>query len=193
MPAFHPRLAGLALAAALTLPLPVLAGPLTDAATAAEAALASGDMAAWAAAYEGLSDAAWSAGGFYIARHVATTGDAPAFGMYEARANTVYGTTEPIRLYVEPRGYGYGQAGDGVNQIAFDIDLAIRDGAGAVVGEVPGFSEVVIPSRARPRELMVNLTATLNGAPPGDYVLVFTFRDRNGGGAASFEQPVTLQ
>jgi hypothetical protein len=175
------------LALAVVLATPAFSGPLTDAAAAAD------DFEAWYAANEVLLETAWTAAGLHFGNLVATTGDATGYGSYEARADTVYAAGEPIHLYVEPRGYGYGDLGGGFHEISFDIDLRVLDPAGAVLVEQPSFANFVVKSMAQARELMVNLTASLDGAPAGNYTLEFTFHDRHGGESASFTNDITIK
>ncbi|WP_309664957.1 hypothetical protein [Tabrizicola sp.] len=172
---------------------PALSGPLTDAAASADAAIAAGDFDAWYAANEVLIETAWNAAGLHFGNLVATTGPATAYGAYEPRASTVYAAGEPVELYIEPRGYGYGDLGGGQLEIAFDIDLRVLEPSGSVVMEQENFANFVVKTRARSRELMVNLTATFDGAPAGNYTLEFTFKDRHSDQTASFTNDITLQ
>lgn len=187
------RFAAAALALAVALATPALSGPLVDAATKAEAAIAAGDFDAWFAANETLRDTAWTSGGLHLANVFATTGDAPGFGAYDLRPDTTYAAGEPIYLYVEPRGYGYGDLGNGMLEIAFDIDLKVLDSGGTVLLDQKSFTNFSVQTRVKARELMINLTANLTGAPPGDYTLEFTLNDKYGGQSASFTNDITIQ
>ena len=190
---FGRSLSLLAFSLATGLAAPLAAGALADAAAKAEAAIAAGDFDAWYAANETLLDAAWTAGGLHFGTLVATTGDATGYGAFAPRANTIYTASEPIHLYVEPRGYGYGDLGGGQFEIAFDIDLRMLDRAGTELFAQPDFSQFVVPTKAHARELMVNLTTTLDGAPPGDYTLEFTFRDRHSDQTAMVTNDITIK
>jgi len=172
---------------------PVLAGPVTEAATKVEAAAAADDFAAWYEANEALLEAAWNVPGLHFGNIANTTVPAPAYGNFEERADTVYAVGEPILIYAEPRGYGYGDVGGGMLEIAFGIDLRVLDPAGTVLLEMPDFSNFTLQTRAQARELMFNLTVSLDGAPPGDYQLEFTFNDRHGGQSDSFISNVTIR
>jgi hypothetical protein len=169
------------------------ASDLTEAATAAEAALAAQDFEAWSSATAALDDAVWTAGGLYIDEVVATLAPATGFGLYDARPDGPYAPGEPIYLYVQPKGYGYGDAGGGVNEIAFDIDLQIQDPSGEVLLEQKDFMQFVVNTRAKARELMVTLTTSLDGAPAGDYAPVYTLRDRHSDQQASFTHNISIQ
>ncbi|OYW61326.1 MAG: hypothetical protein B7Z10_04940 [Rhodobacterales bacterium 32-66-7] len=178
---------------ALGLAAPVLAGPVTDAATAVETAAAADDFNAWFQANEALLEAAWTVPGLHFGNIVNTTVPAPVYGNFEERADTVYAPGEPILIYAEPRGYGYGDIGGGMLEIAFGVDLRVLDPAGTVLLEMPEFSTFTLQSRAKARELMFNLSVSLDGAPPGDYQLEFTFNDRYGGQSDSFVSNITIK
>lgn len=182
-----------ALLLALGLAAPVLAGPVTDAAAEAEAAVAADDFDAWYQANEALLEAAWTLPGLHFGNLAMTTVPAPMYGNYEERADTVYAADEPILIYAEPRGYGYGDVGGGMLEIAFGVDLRVLDPAGTVLLELPEFSTFTVQTRTRSRELMFNLSVSLDGAPPGDYQLEFTFNDRHGGQSDSFTSNITIK
>ena len=182
-----------ALLLALSLATPIVAGPVTDAATKVEAAAANDDFDIWYQANEALLEAAWNVPGLHFGNIANTTVPAPVYGNFEERADTVYTAGEPILIYVEPRGYGYGDVGGGMLEIAFGIDLRVLDPAGTVLLEMPDFNNFTLQTRARARELMFNLTVSLDGAPPGDYQLEFTFNDRNGGQSDSFTSNITIK
>jgi hypothetical protein len=162
------------------LPLAAYAGDVTDLATQIEDALVKKDsgralqhattilMTAWEAT-EGL--------GFTAAVPVVDT--PKGYGVYNARADTVYKMGEPIILYAEPFGYGYGTAAAGVYTIGFDVDLRVLGADGAVVAEAPGVLAVGMESRHKNREFMADMTFNLGGLAPGVYRLETTLRDKN--------------
>jgi len=189
----RPKLSFSVFAVLAALCAPAQAGDIVDAAAKAEAAIAAGDFDAWYAANEVLLAAAWTAGGLHFGSLFAVTAAVTSFGEFVPRDDTVYAANEAIHLYVEPRGYGYGDLGAGQFEIAFDIDLRVLDPAGAVMLEQPNFGAFTVKSTARARELFVNLTATLDGAPAGDYTLEFIFRDKHSDQTASFTNDVTIQ
>jgi hypothetical protein len=47
-------------------------------------------------------------------------------------------------------------------------------------------------SRHKVRELMVNITLNLTGAPPGDYVVEWRMRDDNSPKTVAFEQAFSI-
>ncbi len=48
-------------------------------------------------------------------------------------------------------------------------------------------------SRARLRELMLNLTLTLSGIVPGDYIVEYTMRDASSTKSVKIELPFTIK
>jgi hypothetical protein len=146
---------------ALGLATPVLAGPVTDAATKVEAAAAVDDFDAWYEANDALLEAAWNVPGLHFGNIANTTVPAPVYGNFEERADTVYAASEPILIYAEPRGYGFGDVGGGMLEIAFGVDVRVLDPAGTVILEMPDFSSFSLQTRAQARELMLNLTSAV--------------------------------
>lgn len=103
--------------------------------------------------------------------------DATSFGIYTPRPDSVFKQGEQLLVYAEPVGYGYKDNGDGTYGFGVNIDLAVKDKAGAVVAEQADFASAILASRARNREFIVSITLDLSGAPAGDYVLEYTARD----------------
>ncbi len=190
MPPFR-LLPGLALA---LLPLAAPAGDLSDAAAAVEAAVAAQDFAAWQAAEGRLDELLWYSAGLHFGTLTLVSAPAAGYRMYESRADNVYAQGEPILLYAEPRGYGYGTLDNGQLQIAFDIDLTVKDtGSGEVLVEMPKLMQLTYASWGPTREFVANLTYSMGTAPPGAYTLVTTFHDLNGGQSASFTSDVVIR
>lgn len=105
--------------------------------------------------------------------------DAPpqGFGVYRERANNEFAPGEPIVIYAEPVGYSWRENPDGAYTFGFDVDLLLKTTDGAIVGGQENFQHLELTSRARNREFMLTLTLTVDGAPPGDYVVEYTTRD----------------
>ena len=80
------------------------------------------------------------------------------YGVYNVREGTVYKVGEPIILYAEPFGYGYGTAAAGVYTIGFDVDLRVLGADGTVVAEAPGVLALGTESRHKNREFMADMT-----------------------------------
>lgn len=168
------------LAVLVALPLAAYAGDVADLATKLEDALAAKDSGRALQHATTIMMTAWDATegiGFTAAVPVV---DVPkGYGVYNARVGTVYKVGEPIMLYAEPFGYGYGTAAAGVFTIGFDVDLRVLGADGAVVAEAPGVLALGMESRHKNREFMADMTFNLGGLAPGTYRLETTLRDKN--------------
>ncbi len=177
----------------LTFQGPVLAGVIADAGAVVDAALATGDFDAWYDANQALLDTAWYAAGLNFDSLIIVKAPAQGFGGYEARGNNVFAPGEEINIYAEPKGYGFGDLGDGKYEIAFAIDMKVMTPDGSEVANMPDFAELKLASFGQPHEFVANVTITLTGAPAGDYALELTFRDLHGGQSADFTMRVSIQ
>jgi hypothetical protein len=117
--------------------------------------------------------------------------DAPpqGFGVYHERAHNEFAPGEPIVIYAEPVGYAWRENPDGTYTFGFDVDLLLKKSDGAIVGGQENFQHLELTSRARNREFMLTLTLTVDGAPPGDYVVEYTTRDIASDKAAVISRP----
>jgi hypothetical protein len=103
--------------------------------------------------------------------------DPAGYGVYNERADGNFAQGEPIVIYAEPVGYAWQENDDGTYSFGFDVDLLLKTAGGAIVGGQENFQHLELTSRARNREFMLTLTLTVDGAPPGDYVVEYTTRD----------------
>jgi hypothetical protein len=168
------------LAVLVALPLAAVAGDTFDAATRLNDAIT--PPGAGAPLNRATTDlvTAWTATEGIGFTAVVPVAEVPkGYGVYNARKDTVYKAGEPIILYAEPFGYGYGTAAPGVYTIGFDVDLRVLGMDGAVVAEAPGLVELSMQSRHKNREFVADITYTLDGLPPGTYKLETTLRDKN--------------
>lgn len=168
------------LAVLVALPLAAYAGDVADLATQIETALGQNDTGRALQAADTIMMTAWNATeglGFTAALPVVEV--PKGYGVYNARKDTVYKVGEPIILYAEPFGYGFGTAAPGVSTIGFDVDLRVLAMDGAVVAEAPGVLALGMESRHKNREFMADMTFNLGGLAPGAYKLEATLRDRN--------------
>ena len=99
---------------------------------------------------------------------------------------------EPILIYAEPFGFGYGSGGDGLYTIGFIVDLKVMTEAGEVLGELPSVANLDLTSRYQNREFQANLTYTLSGITPGRYVLETTLRDKNSEKFGTFQNTIEI-
>lgn len=168
-----------------------MAGPITDKATDAESLLAAGDdLGALAAAREALA-ATWEATtGLSIGATVLLAEPAAGYGIYNPRPNDIYKLGEPVLIYAEPMGFGYGSPGEGLYSIGFFVDLKVMTEMGEILGDLQNLTELDLTSRYPNREFQANLTYNLDGIAPGRYILQTTLRDKNSAKIGSFENTV---
>jgi len=188
------HLAAAALGALLaTLPLAGVAGPIADQAAAIEASLAEGKPAAALSATQGLFGLVWDQVGTIAFSKVALVSDtASGYGIYSERADATYKLDEPIIIYAEPYGFGYGAQADGSWRIGFNVDLTVLDPAGAVLIEAADLMQLGLVSRYQNKEFQANLTYNLTGMEAGTYVLRTTLRDQNSDRSGSFDLTVEM-
>lgn len=117
---------------------------------------------------------------------------AAGFGIYNPRPDERYKKGDPVIIYVEPAGFGYGAPALGLVSIGFVVDLKVSSTAGELMGDVPGLTEVNLTSRARNREFQANLTYNLQGIPAGRYLLETTLRDKNSAKSGTFALQIEI-
>lgn len=114
------------------------------------------------------------------------------FGIYKEKSPAVFKPGEPVVVYAEPVGYGWIENADGTFTFGFDVDLLVKTAAGQVVGGQDDFQRLALTSKARNREFMLTITLTLDGAPPGDYVVEYKTRDIASDKAGTISLPFTI-
>ena len=187
------RLFVLAALAALTLAAPARPGPIVDAATAIEGKLAAKDAAGAVDAARDLFAQVLNQSptlGFTQSLLIAET--ATGFGVFNARASNVFKKGEPILIYCEPYGFGYGTPGAGLYSVNFVVDLQVLDASGNQLANAPGATEYNMTSRHQNKEVMANITYSLDGIPVGQYTLVTTLHDKNSGKSGSFQTAIEI-
>lgn len=177
----------------LSLSAPLFAGPVADKAAEIETLMAAEDFAGAGVAAGDLYETVWDASPEISFRQVVLVAEpASGFGIYNLRANDIYKVGEPVIIYAEPYGYGYGTPSEGLFSINFAVDLQVKSESGEVLAEIPDLSALDLQSRAKNHEFQANLTYTLNGITPGKYVLLTTMRDKNSDKAGSFELAIEI-
>ncbi|TXI03945.1 MAG: hypothetical protein E6Q73_03915 [Pseudorhodobacter sp.] len=185
-----PRLLAIALAASL-LTLPAQGGEIADKATEAESLLSAGDdLGAITAARRAFGKAWEATTGLAIGETALISEPASGYGIYNPRPDDKFKIGEPILIYAEPMGFGYGNPGEGLYSIGFFVDLKVMTEGGEVLGDLQNLTELDLTSRYPNREFQANLTYNLEGVPPGRYVLQTTLRDKNSAKIGSFETTV---
>ncbi len=186
-------LALLALALALALPFPSAAGPLDDDAAAIEARLAGGDYPGALEAGRGLFARIWDlTPTITFGQALLVAENATGFGVYNPRATNVFKQGEPILIYCEPFGFGYGAPGAGLYSVNFIVDLQVLDASGNELANAPGATEYNMTSRHQNREVQANITYSLDGIPLGRYTLITTLRDKNSAKSGAFQTAIEI-
>jgi hypothetical protein len=191
----RPLLSAALLAALLgaALPAVAVAGPIADKAAEIEALLDAGDAAAASAAANDLYGQIWDASPSLVIRQaVLVTEAAAGVGVYNPRETNTYKAGEPILIYAEPTGFGYGNPGEGLFAMGFGVDLKVISETGEVLGEIPDLTQVELNSRNQNREFQANITYTLNGIAPGRYVLQTTLKDKFSAKTGTFETAIEI-
>lgn len=178
-------LAGLAAAA------PAAAGEIADAGAQAEKLVQEGkpreafDLLARAA------DAVAAAAPLEFRTLVQVAGEPQGYGVYVPRASDVYKPGEPILVYGEPFGFGYGRQAD-ISTIEFEVRLGVSSPAGQEIIP-PRTGKLSLQSRHRNREFMLYFKYEPRGLKPGDYVLTADFRDTATGKTAAARLPFRIE
>ncbi len=184
-------LSALLIPTALALPLMAQAGDLTDLAAQIETLQTAGDDAGSIAAARDLFAKAWDATtGLAIGETALIVEPASGYGIYNPRPDDKFKLGEPVMIYAEPIGFGYGTPAEGLYSIGFFVDLKVMNDAGEVLGDLQNITELDLTSRYQNREFQANLTYNLTGIPAGRYTLQTTLRDKNSAKIGSFETSV---
>ena len=183
----------LAAVLAATLVGPSRAGPVVDKATEIEGLMAAENASGAIEAASALFATVWdSSKDIGIHQTVLVTEPAAGYGIYNPRPDEKFKGGEPILIYAEPFGFGYGSGGDGLYTIGFMVDLKVMTEAGEVLGELPSVANLDLTSRYQNREFQANLTYTLSGITPGRYVLETTLRDKNSEKFGTFQNSIEI-
>lgn len=183
----------LALALLFALTAPAHAGPLADAATAIEGKLAAGDDLGALDGARALLAQVWDQGaalGFGQALLVQQS--ATGYGVFNPRSSIIFKMGEPILIYCEPFGFGYGSPGEGLHSVNFIVDLQVLDASGNQLALAEAATEYNMTSRHQNREVQANITYNLDGIPVGRYTLVTTLRDKNSLKSGSFQTAIEI-
>ncbi len=188
---FAKTVAAVVLGAALA--LPAAAGPVVDKAAEIEALMAADNASGAIDAANALLATVWdSSKDIGIHQTLLVTEPAAGYGIYNPRPDEKFKGGEPILIYAEPFGFGYGSGGDGLYTIGFIVDLKVMTEAGEVLGELPSVANLDLTSRYQNREFQANLTYTLSGITPGRYVLETTLRDKNSEKSGTFQNTIEI-
>lgn len=167
------------------------AGEIADRAAEAEQLAASGNYLDAMAALEQAQDLLWAQAPLSFRRTVFTAGTPTGYGIYDLRESSTFKRTEPLIIYAEPMGYGYGRDGS-IYTIDLALDFAIRDASGTVIAEQRNFGTLALRTRFPNKEFMAKVTYDFSGIPAGDYEVTTTAHDQATGKSGSFTLPFRL-
>lgn len=172
-------------------PLAGLAGEIADKAVEVESLLGSGDDVAALAAARDVLGKTWEATtGLAIGETALLVEPASGYGIYNPRPDEKFKLGEPVLIYAEPMGFGYGSPGQGLYSIGFFVDLKVMTEMGEILADLQNLTELDLVSRYPNREFQANLTYNLEGIAPGRYILQTTLRDKNSAKIGTFENTV---
>jgi hypothetical protein len=186
------RIFGAAVVVAIAVATSAAAQTIADDAKNAEALAAGGKYAEAMDALDDAADAIWQKSPLICRRILWVAERAPGFGEYNPREGDVFKSGEEMLAYVEPIGFGWRKSGE-IWHTDIVADFIIRDKAGKQLYRKDDFGKFAIASRARNREFNVNLTYSVTGAPPGDYVAVTHLRDKVTGKEGSCSLPFQVK
>ena len=187
------RLAAIACAVALLTSMgSAVAGEIADQAIQAEQMLAEGKYEEAMKALEAAQDAAWKASPLMFRRALFTAGEPSGYGLYDLREGNTFKRSEPLIIYAEPMGYGYGRDGT-LYLISLDLDFVINTPDGKAVASQENFGNLSFRSRFPNKEFMAKVTYDFSGLPPGDYKVTTRAKDKNTGKTGDFTLAFTLE
>lgn len=142
---------------------------------------------------EAALDATWEKMPLTQRHALFVTQKADLYGNYAPRSSNVFSAGENLLTYVEPVGFAWKDAGDGTLQFGLTLDFQVKTASGHVLAEQKAYQKASFVSRFKNHEMFMNLTLSLSGVEPGDYVLVYTLHDQASDKVSSFEQPFTIK
>ncbi|HRX36274.1 MAG TPA: hypothetical protein P5337_07740 [Aestuariivirga sp.] len=176
----------------LLAPATTIAGEIADHAMKAEDLLAAGNHEDAIKNLEAAQDLVWQESPLLFRRALFAAGEPAGYGMYDLREGSTFKRSEPLIIYAEPMGYGYGRDGS-LYQISLDLDFSITDATGNVVASQENFGNLSIRSRFPNKEFMAKVTYDFSGLPPGDYKVTTRAKDKNTGKTGDFTLAFTLE
>lgn len=165
-----------------------IAGLTTQAASAAKGGNATASIEALEQALEQMRLEA----PLVLKPFLVVTGPAKFYGDFQPRADASYGKGEKMYFYMEPKNLVMQRSSAGIYEPAFEVDLEIKGPGGKSIKQ-PRFGAFRLPTRSRVQDIYLNLTVSLNDAPPGKYDVQFVVRDLHSKKAATIAQVITLK
>ena len=152
---------------------------------------------------EQAAQAVWQRLPLSLERTILLTEPARAYGVYQERPDNTYlvsgpdrpvfpGKGMPVYAYLEPIGYRVKRLENGRFAYNLAMDVSLFDGRGNHLFSKKDFMKNQIVSHHFQREMFLNVTVSLKGAPPGKYKLLLTLKDVYGGQKVSVGLPIRL-
>lgn len=135
----------------------------------------------------------WQQAPFKVAYWTLQKGKAGGYGIYQPREDNVYLKDEPIYIYIEPWAYKLAQLAPDVFGLALAMDAYVMDTSGKVLFGKENFLKMAKKSHRRARQMYINVTMNLTGAPAGKYIIKLVVKDLVGGGQSAIRVPVEFQ
>ena len=125
------------------------------------------------------------------------TSEPQGFGVYDKKANNIFSPGEDIILYIEPKGFEYGTATDGIDKMLYTIDFTgdfrISDTEGTVLAGQQGLPIDKIVLSYQEKKVFIPFTITQTTPfPPGNYVITYTIHDDNSGKSFDITKEVVI-
>lgn len=153
-----------------------LAGPAGERATQAEILQVEGHPAKADSAMREAFALLWEQGPLFLRRSALVSQPAAGPGAVQPRADNVFSRNEPIRLYVEPAGYGF-VAVDGGFRVAFRVDAEIVAENGTTIWGRRNLERFGGTSPMRDFSFFETLAFDFEGLPVGRYTIGTTLTD----------------
>ena len=185
------RILTMAAAASIALGQPGQANDLADLAAKTTSMIEAGKPSEALKHAIKLRDIAWDAAPIGFTASMFIDGTASAYGQYTPRANSVFSADQPITVYAEPVGYGYGRNGEDY-LIDLDADIELHTPGGQILVRQESFSRFSGRARQKIREFQISFSLTLTGLSAGDYLLVTKLKDAHSEKTGSFSLPFSI-
>jgi hypothetical protein len=124
-------------------------------------------------------------------RALFVTEKADLYGHYAARSSSEFKASEKLVTYVEPVGYVW-KANGNAYDFGLTVDFAVKSPDGKILSGQEGFGKFAMTSSDKLQEFMLNLTLSLDGAPPGQYILQYRLHDLYSQKTSTIELPFSI-
>jgi hypothetical protein len=135
---------------------------------------------------------AWEKMPLTVRRVIFVTEKPKMLGAYSERPSNVFKTGEKLLTYIEPVGYTWTKRGN-MFDFGLSADFILKSVDGKILAGQENFAKVSLSSRTKLQEFMFNLTMSLDGADPGEYVLEYKLHDEGSDKSVTVNQPFTIE